>query len=213
MTNVTLIALTGRDTLDLLHRIATQSLLDLAQGRTRLACFCDFRGRLLHRVWVARGTDDTVWLARPDAGAAPLLGFLDRSIFREDVRVSDRSAGVEVAWCEPDALEPESLEEGGGLPLRMRAASGPGLVVGKLGASEPGQVARLDERARIAAGVAAHGHEIVEDYTPFEVNLADAVHLDKGCFTGQETLQRLITHDSVRRRLYAARGAGAPPTA
>jgi folate-binding Fe-S cluster repair protein YgfZ len=51
----------------------------------------------------------------------------------------------------------------------------------------------------------------VDAFTPFEVNLAHEVHLDKGCYTGQETLQRLVTYDSVRRRLAWVRGAGAPP--
>jgi folate-binding protein YgfZ len=211
MTESTLLALTGRDTLDLLHRISTQTLQNLAPGWTRMACFCDFRGRLLHRVWVARGPDDTIWLARPDAPAAGLTAFLDRSIFREDVRVADRSADLAVNWCEPGGITPETLETRDGTPLRMRAAHGPALAVIGAGALESGAVARLDEVARIAAGVAAQGHEIVEDYTPFEVNLADALHLDKGCFTGQEALQRLVTHDRVRRRLYATRGSGVAP--
>jgi len=211
MTESTLVALAGRDTLDLLHRISTQTLLNLAPGWTRLVCFCDFRGRLLHRVWVARGADDTIWLARPDAAAAGLLAFLDRSIFREDIRVTDRSGDLAVVWCEPGGLTPETLESREGTPLRMRAADGPALAVIGAGALAPGAVTRLDERARISAGIAAHGHEITEDYTPFEVNLADAVHLDKGCFTGQEALQRLVTHDRVRRRLFTVRGLGATP--
>jgi tRNA-modifying protein YgfZ len=211
MKQTTLLALTGRDTPDLLHRISTQTLRSLAPGWTRMACFCDFRGRLLHRVWVARGEDDTIWLARPDAPAAGLLAFLDRSIFREDVRVTDRSGDLEVTWCESGGFTPETLETHHGTPVRMRAAHGPALAVIGAAALASDAVARLDERARIAAGVASHGHEIVEEYTPFEVNLADAVHLDKGCFTGQETLQRLVTHDSVRRRLFTTHGAGDPP--
>jgi folate-binding protein YgfZ len=211
MIDTTLLALTGRDTLDLLHRISTQTLLNLAPGWVRVACFCDYRGRLQHRVWVARGSHDTIWLARPDAPADSLIGFLDRSIFREDVRITDRSRDAEVIWCEPGGLTPETLETHGDQPLRMRAAHGPALAVIGTGALETNAVARLDERARIAAGVAAHGHEVVDDYTPFEVNLADALHLDKGCFTGQEALQRLVTHDSVRRRLFTARGTGAAP--
>jgi folate-binding protein YgfZ len=67
------------------------------------------------------------------------------------------------------------------------------------------------ERARIAAGRPRHGHEIAEAFTPFEVNLAHEVHLSKGCYTGQEALQRLITYDSVRRRLVRVDGTGDAP--
>jgi hypothetical protein len=70
---------------------------------------------------------------------------------------------------------------------------------------------RESEAARIRAGHARHGHEITDEFTPYEANLADAVHLDKGCFTGQESLMRLLTYDSVRRQLVCVRGQGALP--
>jgi len=69
-----------------------------------------------------------------------------------------------------------------------------------------------DERARIRAGGARHGHEIAEAFNPYEGGLAADVHLDKGCYTGQEALQRLITYSSVRRELARVTGAGAAPT-
>jgi folate-binding Fe-S cluster repair protein YgfZ len=50
----------------------------------------------------------------------------------------------------------------------------------------------------------------VEAFNPFEVGLAREVHLAKGCFTGQEALQRLITYESVRRRPVHVRLAAAP---
>jgi folate-binding protein YgfZ len=68
------------------------------------------------------------------------------------------------------------------------------------------------ERERIRAGAARRGHEIAEAFNPYEVGLAADVHLDKGCYTGQEALQRLITYGSVRRELARVSGAGAAPT-
>lgn len=70
---------------------------------------------------------------------------------------------------------------------------------------------REPERDRIRAGHARHGHEITDEFTPYEANLAEAVHLDKGCFTGQESLMRLLTYDSVRRQLVCVRGQGTAP--
>lgn len=70
---------------------------------------------------------------------------------------------------------------------------------------------RASELQRIRAGHAAHGHEITEEFTPYEVGLAQAVHLDKGCFTGQESLMRLVTYESVRRQLVCLRGEGRAP--
>ena len=78
--------------------------------------------------------------------------------------------------------------------------------------SAPAEPSHADERARIGAGVARHGHEITEAFQPYEVGLAADVHLDKGCYTGQEALQRLITYDSVRRELTRVSAAGPVPT-
>ena len=68
-----------------------------------------------------------------------------------------------------------------------------------------------DERARIAAGLPRHGHEVAEAFNAYEAGLAAEVHLAKGCYTGQEALQRLVTYDSVRRERVRVSGAGAPP--
>src|SRR5262245_3678009 len=74
------------------------------------------------------------------------------------------------------------------------------------------QPSAAEERERIHAGAARHGHEITEAFNPYEVGLAADVHLDKGCYTGQEALQRLITYGSVRRELTRVSGAGAAPS-
>ena len=68
------------------------------------------------------------------------------------------------------------------------------------------------EHERIALGLPRHGAEIAESFNPYEVNLAHEVHLAKGCYTGQEALQRLVTYDSVRRRLVRFAGEGPPPS-
>jgi len=68
-----------------------------------------------------------------------------------------------------------------------------------------------DEVARITAGRPRFGREVAEAFNPFEAGLAPEVHLAKGCFTGQETLQRLVTYDSVRRERVRFSGAGPVP--
>ena len=68
-----------------------------------------------------------------------------------------------------------------------------------------------DERARIEAGLPRFGHEIAETFNAYEAGLASEVHLAKGCYTGQEALQRLVTYDSVRRERVRFAGDGPPP--
>jgi len=61
-----------------------------------------------------------------------------------------------------------------------------GLAVERILAAVPTAV--LTEAARIRLGWPRHGHEIRDEFNAFEIGLARDVHLDKGCFTGQEAL-------------------------
>jgi folate-binding protein YgfZ len=203
----TALRLEGRDALAVLHRISTQFLSDLPPGAARATLFCDFRGRLQHRAVVARTADGALWLLRDDAAGDSLAAYVDRHVFREDVRIEDRSGAIAV-WVPAHevALVAGSVRERGGVPEAVRVDEGTSLA---LGPERPAAVA--DARARIEAGRPAHGHEIAEEFTPYEVGLAHEVHLDKGCFTGQEALQRLVTHRSVRRRLARVEGRGVAP--
>jgi folate-binding protein YgfZ len=203
----TALRLTGADTLALLHRIGTNAVADLAPGSARATLFCDFRGRLLHRALVGVAADRAVWLLRDDAPGAELATFLDRHIFRDDVRIEDRSPQLPVRWAPGNAtVAADSLAERDGVPVALRVGDET-LVAG----DEPAVVA--DTLSRIRAARPAHGHEIAEAFTPYEVGLSHEVHLDKGCFTGQEALMRLITYKSVKRRLVRVGGAGASPGA
>ena len=54
---------------------------------------------------------------------------------------------------------------------------------------------------RIRAGVVEGGAEVTERANPMELGLADSYSLTKGCFTGQEVLAKMETHQSVKRAL------------
>jgi hypothetical protein len=204
MSASTALRLSGRDALALLHRTTSNALADLLPGQARATLFCDFRGRLLQRAVVARTSDGAIWLLRPDAPGAELAAAVERTVFRDDVRIEDRSDELAVVLARALPGLAPGVEERDGTPHSVFTGDGTSLV---LGGTEP-----LGEAARIALLHPRHGHEIVEAYNPFEVGLAHEVHLAKGCFTGQEALQRLITYESVRRRpVHVRLGGGAPP--
>jgi folate-binding protein YgfZ len=211
--NSTALRLAGADVLPLLHRISTAFLSDLPSGGARFTLFCDFRGRLLHRALVARTGDGAVWLLRDDAPGGGLAAFLDRLVFRDDVRIEDRG-DLEVRGALVPVVTAGDLVEREGRPERVGVADGLAFEIAPGGVpGSPGAYTSFEEweRARIAAGLPRHGHEIAEAFHPFEVGRWDEVHLGKGCYTGQEVLLRIMTHGEPRRRLAKVRGAGAPP--
>lgn len=193
----------GRDVLGVLHRISTAGLEDLEPGEARATLFCDFRARLLHRAAVAHARDGGIWLVRADAPPAELLAHIERHVFRDDVQVTESSpAPIAVSYGTP--LTRGAIEQRAAGPTRISLVSGETF-------EWPGEGRASDDVARIRAGLPRHGFEIRDAFHPFEVGLATEVHLSKGCYTGQEVLQRLITYDSVRRRLVLVTGEGAPP--
>ena len=206
----TVLRIEGADALDVLHRITTQSLRDLVPGEARTTLFCDYRGRLLHRASVAVTRDGAVWLVRDDAAGDELRASLERSVFREDVRITDLGN----AWAARGVprglgLPPGSVREADGCLEAIQAGASFGLVIGSSTTTREAP----DEHTRILEGRPRHGHEIAVEFNPYEVGLAHEVHLSKGCYTGQEALLRLMTYRGVRRRLVRLTGDGAPPAA
>lgn len=58
------------------------------------------------------------------------------------------------------------------------------------------------ERLRIFNGRPGYQTELQQASNPFEVGLFHAVSLNKGCFLGQESISRVYTKNTIRRRLW-----------
>src|SRR6266481_2677305 len=150
------VRLTGRDVTAVLQNISTQRFDDLGAGDARLALFCDFRGRLLYRV-MAANLDDGIWLIREDAAGAPLAEYLDRNVFREDVRIEDLSAAWQVR-SHPEKTGVEARLERGAAGIRIEIPGVPRYELTPTDRGAGGGESAADWNARrIAAGWARHG--------------------------------------------------------
>lgn len=54
---------------------------------------------------------------------------------------------------------------------------------------------------RVETGVPRYGWELSEEVNPWEVNLAQYINFEKGCYVGQEVILRLNTYQKVQRRM------------
>ena len=61
------------------------------------------------------------------------------------------------------------------------------------------------EILHVELGLPAALHELVEAYTPLELDLETAISDTKGCYTGQEIIARQRTYDKVTRKLVGLR--------
>jgi folate-binding protein YgfZ len=69
------------------------------------------------------------------------------------------------------------------------------------------------ELARIAAGVPRYGQDISDRDLPQETEQMRALNFSKGCYIGQEIVERIHSRGQVHRKFAGFRFAGAPPSA
>ncbi|MGP8187637.1 MAG: YgfZ/GcvT domain-containing protein [Terracidiphilus sp.] len=69
------------------------------------------------------------------------------------------------------------------------------------------------EAFRIAEGIPAYGIDIAERDLPQETSQTRALHFTKGCYLGQEIVERIHSRGSVRRHLRPLELAGPAPSA
>ena len=194
------LSLTGPDRLGWLHSLTTQHLSGLRPGVGVTTLVLSPQGHVEH---VLYGVDDgsTFW-AHTEPGEAPaLVAWLDRMRFMMRVEVADRTDETALVWLLGDApsdfLTREGLDSLGGRELFVpRARLDEALAL----APRVGTWAR--EARRIEHGVPRIGLDTDHRTIPNEVGLLGVgVHLDKGCYRGQETVARVHTLGRPPRRL------------
>jgi folate-binding protein YgfZ len=218
------IALGGADALAYLHAVCSQHTADLRPGDATQALLLSPKGRIEFAFRLAVLDGGGVLLDAEAATAPALAERLARFVFRYDVTVADPARGA-ASLLGPGAVEALAAA---GLPVPApgRAAlAGPGLVVqatpvgvdlvgpaasvvlaGLEGAGLPRAPAELWEAVRVAAGLPRAGRELTDDVLAEEAGLLGShVHLDKGCYPGQETVARVHNLGQVQRRLAGLR--------
>jgi tRNA-modifying protein YgfZ len=206
------LTITGPDRLSWLHSLTTQHLEGLAAGQSAEALVLSPTGHVEHDLWL---TDDgtSVWVHVEPGTAAALAAFLESMRFMLRVEVADVSEDYAVL----SVLGPA----GGGLAAGLdgvAARVSPGsfgitdlIVARDLLPDTAGELVRRGaaaagmwafEALRIAARVPRFGLDTDHRTIPHEVGwIETAVHLNKGCYRGQETVARVHNLGHPPRRL------------
>jgi tRNA-modifying protein YgfZ len=195
------VTITGPDRLGWLHSLTTQHLERLAPDAGVTTLVLSPQGHIEHALY---GVDDgTTFWAHTDPGAAPALtAWLDRMRFLMRVEVADRSNAYAVVWTAAADVTGDHLARAGQDSLGGRELFVPrtDLEAVRSGAPRAGMWAY--EARRIAAGVPRIGVDTDHRTIPNEAGLIGvAVHLEKGCYRGQETVARVHTLGRPPRRL------------
>jgi tRNA-modifying protein YgfZ len=218
------VTLAGNDVLRYLHAVCTQHTLDLEPGQATQALLLSPKGKveLAFRLAVL---DKGVLLDTEAATAGALAERLARFVFRYDVTVGQPvraqaasllGPGADGALAEAGLPVPAPGRPGvAGAELVVHRTPagvdlvGPAAVAAAAGLERAGverAPAELWELVRVERGLPRAGHELTDDVLAEEAGLLGShVHLDKGCYPGQETVARVHNLGQVQRRLAGLR--------
>ncbi|MCU1603121.1 MAG: folate-binding protein YgfZ [Frankiales bacterium] len=175
LSNRDVLRVTGPDRLSWLHSLVSQHVERLQPGERTQALVLSPQGHVEHHLHLLETGEDVLIHVEPGTGAA-LREFLDRMRFMLRVEVT-AADGLVVQWT-PGAgheLVPDTTGTAGRLAF---------------------------DALRIAEGTPRLGLDTDHRTLPHEVGwLGSAVHLDKGCYRGQETVARVWNLGKPPRRL------------
>jgi folate-binding protein YgfZ len=221
------VTVTGPDRLAWLHSICSQHVSELGNGDSVESLVLSPHGHV-EQHWQLTELDDTVWIDTEPGAGPTVLGYLDKMRFLKRVESTEVSAKwavlsligpragevlAQVGLPHPEAGRAVALDGGGfvrgmswptpgAVDLIVPASAGAELVrrLQAAGAAPTGIWAF--EALRIVARQPRLGFETDHRTIPHEVGwIGPAVHLNKGCYRGQETVARVQNLGRPPRRL------------
>jgi folate-binding protein YgfZ len=217
---------TGEDRLRLLHALASNAVEGLLPGQGVRAFFLDAHGHILadSRIWVF---DDHVLLDTEPETRQVLLDHLNKYIIMDDVSLEDVTDTMAMLAVEgPQALEiiektsgrvPDQsghhVEHGGVTVIAASLTGQPGcwLIAAQsaktelIGRWEAAGVVRASSReaavVRVENAIPRHTEDFFVNTLPQESGRMDQVSFTKGCYLGQEIVERIRARGEVRREL------------
>ncbi|QGV79851.1 YgfZ/GcvT domain-containing protein [Streptomyces ficellus] len=196
------VTVTGDDRLGWLHLLLTQAVSDLPPGHATDALVLSANGHIEHALYLV-DDGETVWAHVEPGTQESLIGYLESMKFFYRVEVADRTDDIAVVHLPagsiadvPDGVAVRETSHGRDLFLPR----------GDLAAYADAHGPRAGILAYEALRVEAHrprlGFETDHRTIPHEIGLiGSAVHLQKGCYRGQETVARVHNLGKPPRRL------------
>ncbi|XVQ11708.1 YgfZ/GcvT domain-containing protein [Spirillospora sp. CA-255316] len=194
------VRVSGPDRLRWLHSLLSQHLERLAPNEPTQALLLSPNGHVEHHLHLV-DDGEAVW-AHVEPGTAPaLVEFLDRMRFMLEVQVEDLSDAYAVVTV------PESAAVAGAAPDLPDVAGLAARIVARDALPALAEELRpagfwAYEALRIASHRARFGLDTDHRSIPHEMGwIEEAVHLQKGCYRGQETVARVHNLGRPPRRL------------
>jgi tRNA-modifying protein YgfZ len=220
------IKLTGEDRARLLHAMTTNHIQQLTPGSGCYAFFLNDKGRVLADANILCRPDYFLLDVEPET-REPLYQHLDRFIIADDVTLEDATdATATIAVEGPEAADvmqragapvPEtdyaSVEWNDAVVARLNSTGSLGFSIFAPLEQKAALISRLEAAGAEAADAEAgrvvrleHGkprfsEDISDRFLAQEANQPHALHFSKGCYLGQEIVERVRSRGQIHRIL------------
>lgn len=218
------IRVTGEDRVRLLHALCSQNVEEMKPGGGGYAFFLNAQGRILADANIFCFEDHFLLDTEPET-ARKLFEHIDRYIIADDVALTDETASTATLSIEGPESESALRELGVSPPegdyatvpwedrvvARVSCTGAPGFFIflpASARAALLEKLAKLPEAhpaearvVRIENGRPRYGEEITERYLVQETGQMRGVHLNKGCYLGQEIVERVRSRAQIHRVL------------
>jgi folate-binding protein YgfZ len=220
------IKLTGEDRARLLHAMSTNHIQQLTPGTGCYAFFLNDKGRVLADANVLCRPDYFLLDVEPET-RDPLYQHLDRFIIADDVTLEDTTdATATIAVEGPRAVDvmrragapiPEaeysSLDWDAYVVARLNSTGSPGFFIFAPVDEKAALISRLEAAGaecadaeasrvvRLEHGKPRYSEDISDRFLAQEANQPHALHFSKGCYLGQEIVERVRSRGQIHRVL------------
>jgi folate-binding protein YgfZ len=217
----------GEDRARLLHAMTTQDVQSLTPGHGSYAFFLNAQGRILGDVNVFCLEDSFLLDTEPET-RQKLFDHIDRYIIADDVTLEDVTGEIATiaiegpqaaailgrlgapvpeadyatrTWADMTVARVSLTGAAGGFFVFLNPAKR-GNLIAALDAEGIAEATPDDARTvRIEHGRPRYGEEITERYLVQETAQLQAVHFSKGCYLGQEIVERVRSRAQIHRVL------------
>ena len=231
------VRVSGTDRVSFMHGMCTADIKGLAPGALTRALFLTEHAHVIGDCFIYALEEEALWLEVDRSRWASIRESLERFLVADDVELDELDSLAVLAiegWasskvvarcfgeaaCELEHWQHQALDgfRIANLPRYGRSAftviaeqAALAGVAERMKQSFP-EIRELNaqtlETVRIENGLALIGTDTNERTLALEARLEPAIAFNKGCYVGQETIERATAHGALKRRLYGLRISG-----
>lgn len=230
------ITLTGPDAEDFLHRLSSVNTRALEPGRGSPGCFLTAQGKLraFFRLWRTGEHDFAFEVDAGEGGRwkSALLATIDQYTFAEKMTLQETS--LKPVWIFPTENATANITLSAGANIMTTSE---GIHICQHGGKDYGRpwISAWGEETALKNWITRNypyasqteepmlelwrientrprlDVELTEETNPLEVGLVDAIAQQKGCYPGQEVIEKILALGAPARRLVQIQGEGTAP--